>query len=98
MAQTEVNDMVTIVKTLPYPEAETLADLVPGKWRIIGYQKAIDRKYKQTLADYSNHTRYTIPNDEIKTVEYLRDKGAITTALYRDGQDFLLLAQRLVGK
>jgi hypothetical protein len=65
-----------------YEEAQTLADLDPNAWRIVGRQ-------------VEGRPRYTIPADEISKFQHLRDAGLITSAqAHREGH-CLILARRL---
>jgi hypothetical protein len=65
-----------------YEEAQTLADLDPHAWRIVGRQ-------------VEGRPRYTIPADEVPMFQHLRDDGLITSAqAHREGH-CLILARRL---
>jgi hypothetical protein len=65
-----------------YEEAQSLADLDPHAWRIVGRQ-------------VEGRPRYTIPADEISKFQHLRDAGLITSAqAHREGH-CLILARRL---
>lgn len=65
-----------------YAEAQTLADLDPHAWRIVGRH-------------IGDKPRYTIPGDEVSTFQRLRDDGLITSALALRGDYRLILARRL---
>lgn len=65
-----------------YAEAQTLADLDPHAWRIVG----------RHIGDKPS---YTIPGDEVSTFQRLRDDGLITSALALRGDYRLILARRL---
>lgn len=67
-----------------YAEAQTLADLTPDAWRIVGRHGIWD-----------DFPRWVIPLDEIKTFQHLRDEGLISSALKRVGEDQLILARRV---
>lgn len=66
-----------------YAEAQTLADLDPHAWRIVG----------RHIGD--KPPRYTIPGDEVSTFRRLRDDGLITSTLALRGDYRLILARRL---
>jgi hypothetical protein len=81
---TEVRTLATAALAPPreYAEAQTLADLDPHAWRIVG----------RHIGDKPS---YTIPGDEVSTFQRLRDDGLITSALALRGDYRLILARRL---
>lgn len=65
-----------------YPVAETLADLTPDAWCIVG---------KQT----GEWPEWIIPFEEVKTFQNMRNAGQVTSTLARAGDGWLILARRV---
>lgn len=66
-----------------YAEAETLADLDPHGWRIVGR--------------WTRHgTVWCIPLDEVATLKERRSLGQFTSTQARQGDHFVILARRLL--
>jgi hypothetical protein len=76
-----------------YRVAQTLADLDPDAWRIIGRQLPAPTVPIGCVRTSRKQTAWSIPEDEIATVESQRSGGRLITALCRDGNEFLILAR-----